>query len=88
MQVRERFSPKPLGVNVTREIPGLYLGGFLAKTSGTISVIAKDTLGTGTVTVVDAVPVTAGFYTPLPTVLEAAGYSVVLAGGASGTLFV
>lgn len=88
MQVRERFTPKPLGVNATIEIPGLYLGGFLAKISGTISVVAKNSLGTGTTTVVDAVPVTAGVYTPIPLVLESPGYTVTLGGGASGTLLV
>jgi hypothetical protein len=38
---------------------------------------------------VNAVPVTAGFYTPIPILFQQpAGFFVTLAGGASGTLFV
>lgn len=87
-QVRERFSPKPMAANTTLAIAGPYLGGFLAKTSGTISIVAKDATGTNDVTLVDAVPVTAGIYTPIPIVVPATGYTVTLAGGASGTLMV
>ncbi len=88
MHVRERFSPKPMAADTSLVINGPYLGGFLAKVSGTISVVAKDTLGTSDVTLVDAVPVTAGIYTPIPIVVPATGYTVTLAGGASGTLMV
>lgn len=88
MQVRERFSPKLMAADSSLAITGPYLGGFLAKTSGTISVTAKDALGTSDVTLVDAVPVTAGGYTPIPIVVPATGYTVTLAGGASGTLMV
>lgn len=87
-QIRERFSPKPMAANATLTIAGPYLGGFLAKISGTISVVAKDALGTSDVTLVDAVPVTAGIYTPIPIVVPATSYTVTLAGGASGTLMV
>lgn len=86
--VRERFSPKPMGADTSIDIPGPYLGGFLAATSGTITVTSKDALGTSDVTLVNAVPVTAGIYTPIPLVVPATGYTVTLAGGASGTLMV
>ena len=86
--VRERFSPKLMAANASLEIKGPYLRGFLAKTAGTISVASKDALGTSDVTLVDAVPVTAGIYTPIPIVVPATGYTVTLAGGASGTLMV
>ena len=86
--VRERFSPKPMTANATLAINGPYLGGFLCKVSGTISVVAKDALGTSDVTLVDAVPVTAGIYTPIPIVVPATGYTVTLGGGAAGTLMV
>lgn len=87
-QVRERFTGKPMGVNGQFLGAGLFLGGFLAATSGTITVTGKDSAGTGTVTIVNAVPVTAGFFTPIPLVFESAGFTVQLAGGASGTLMV
>jgi len=87
-QVRERFSPKPMAANAVLTITGPYLGGFLCKTSGTITIVSKDAGGTIDVTLVDAVPVTAGIYTPIPIVVPATGYTVTLAGGASGTLMV
>ena len=52
MQVRERFSPKLMAADSSLAITGPYLGGFLAKTSGTISVTAKDALGTSDATLV------------------------------------
>lgn len=88
MQVRERFSPKPMAANAVLAIAGPVLGGFLAKTSGTITIVSKDAAGTADVTLVDAVPVTAGVYTPIPIIVPATGYTVTLAAGASGTLMV
>jgi hypothetical protein len=86
--VRERFSPKPMAANATLAVPGSEIGGFLAKTAGTISVTVKDAQGTDLL-VVDAVPLTAGIFTPIPIIVPAApGLVVVLAGGASGTLMV
>lgn len=79
--VQERFAPKVLGVNSTTIVQASSVGGFLAKTSGTITLTAFD----GTV-IVSAVPVTAGFFTPMPFFIGPNGYTVVLAGGASGTL--
>jgi hypothetical protein len=84
--VREQFAAVPLGVNATSDRGGANMGGFLAKTSGTITITSKDANAT---VLVDAVPVTAGCYTPIPIQFQqSAGFIVTLAGGASGTLFV
>jgi hypothetical protein len=85
MNVRERFRPQPMAANSTYVIKGPNLGGFLATVSGTLT-ITDNTSGT---VLVNAVAVTAGIYTPLPFVFDAsAGATVVLAGGAAGTLAV
>lgn len=86
--VRESFNPVPMAADSSYDIKGSHMGGFLAKTSGTISVVSKDALGTNDVTLVDAVPVTAGIYTPIPINFPAINGTVTLAGGASGTLMV
>lgn len=83
MNVRERFHPVPMAANASYTIRGWQLGGFVAKTSGTITVTTSD----GTI-IVDAIPVTLGVYLPLPFIFEVAGAVVQLAGGASGTLAV
>ena len=80
--VRERYRPQPIALNGSYQVRGGQIGGFLAKTAGTISLTAFD----GTL-LIDAVPVSAGIYLPLPFLLPTSdGGSVVLAGGASGTL--
>ena len=80
--VRERYRPQPMGVGASYEVRGGQIGGFLCKTAGTLTVTAKD----GTV-LVDAQPVAAGAYVPLPFLLPTSeGGTVTLAGGASGTL--
>lgn len=89
MNVRERFNPVPMAANATYVVRGPSIGGFLAKTAGTITVSAANALGTTTVTYVDVVPVVAGVYLPIPLEFPTtSGGSVTLAGGASGTLFV
>jgi len=80
---RERFRPQLMAANASVTIGGNQIGGFLAKTAGTISVV--DSAGN---TIVDAVPLSAGIYLPMPFVVENAGLTVTLAGGASGTLAV
>lgn len=83
--VRERFNPVPLGANEVYETYGPAIGGFLAKTAGTITVKDRRS-GTD---VVDAVPVVEGVYLPIPMVFYSGeGGTITLAGGASGTLFV
>lgn len=90
--VRERFNPVPMAAGSTYQVRGPHLGGFLAKTSGTITVTSRDASGVNTVTLVDAVPVTAGIYTPIPILFPATNDvvngAVTLGGGASGTLMV
>lgn len=90
--VRERFNPVPMAADSSYSVRGQHISGFLAKTSGTITVVSRNALGTADVTVVDAVPVTAGVYTPIPIIFpagnDAINGTVTLAGGASGTLLV
>lgn len=82
-EVAERYTPHPMAANASTTVGGTGLGGFLAVTSGTLTV----TDANGTV-LVNAVPVTAGVYTPMPLRSRTSqGYVVQLAGGASGTLF-
>lgn len=80
--VRELLRPQPMALNSTFICGGSNIGGFVAKTAGTISVTDAD----GTL-LVDAIPVAAGQYLPLPFVFRTSmGGLVTLAGGASGTL--
>jgi hypothetical protein len=82
--IKERYSLALMAADETRPMTNGHLSGFLAKTSGTISLV--DGLG---VLQIDAVPVTAGVYLPLPGVFTPGNQAVVtLAGGASGTLFI
>ena len=88
MSIKEAYTPIVVGVNATVKVTGLQVGGFLAKTAGTITV--KNRRG---VTIVDAVPVQAGVYVPLPFLLRGGNDSATMvdsefttAGGASGTL--
>jgi hypothetical protein len=83
MNVRERFRPQPMAANSTYVIKGPNIGGFLCTVAGTLT-LTDNTSGT---VLVNAVPVAAGGFTALPFVFEAsAGATVVLAGGAAGTL--
>ena len=90
--VREGFRPIAIGTNGSVVLGGGHIGAFLAKTSGTITItITVGTYSGPTVTtIVDAVPVTAGIFTPIPAYFEPVqnGCTVTLAGGAAGTLFV
>jgi len=85
--IKERYSPVVMGANSTASVNGVQLGGFVALTSGTITVTRNNDDGTTTV-IINAVPVTAGVYLPLPFFLGSHGGTVTLAGGASGTLAV
>lgn len=86
MTIRERYQPYLVSVDGTQVLTGVNVGGFLCKTSGTISLVQADST-----VIVDEVPVTAGGYYPIPALLKtggaAAGASFTCAGGASGTLF-
>jgi hypothetical protein len=82
--VREQFRMAPMATNAAERVGGPRLGAFLAKTAGTITVTDADST-----VLVDAVPVAAGQFTPIPGMFRTgAGGTVTLAGGASGTLFV
>ncbi len=88
--VRESGRAIPMTANSTVVLGGNHLYGFLAKVSGTITVTLKNG-NTGTIVsevVVDAVPVTAGVYTPIPITFPSSpeGCTVTLGGGATGTL--
>jgi hypothetical protein len=83
MAIQERYSPVVIGANATVTIRNIGIGGFLAKTAGTISVV--DSYG---VTIINAHPVAAGTYYPLPFSLGQEGGTFTTAGGASGTIAV
>lgn len=80
-EVQERYTPEVVAVDTTITLYSDSIGGFLAKTAGTITVTAAD----GTV-LVNAHPVAAGSYYPLPFFLGDNGGTFTTAGGASGTL--
>lgn len=81
--LKERYTPVVVGVNATVKLAGgSQIGGFLAKTTGAITVVD----GQG-VTIVNAVAVTAGIYTPMPFLIQGGNQArVTTSGGASGTL--
>lgn len=92
--VKERYRPYPMGANTSLQLTGDQIGGFIAITSGTITVV-----NAAGETVVNACPVTAGVYLPLPMLVadkmsSGTGLTgtheplVTLGGGASGTLLV
>ncbi len=81
MVITERYRPVSLGVNEVYSMPQgqQSLGGFIAVTAGTITIVN----GLGA-TVLSAFPVAAGVYYPLPVFAPAS--VITLAGGASGTI--
>lgn len=79
--VKERFSPVVCPVNTATPFGGDSIGGFLAVTTGTLTIV-----NSAGVTIVAAVPVTAGVYTPMPFYIGTQGGTATTAGGASGTL--
>lgn len=84
--VQERYSPHAMAANASYVVNGPNLGGFIAVTAGTITV--TDALSN---VLLNAFPVAAGLYYPLPMYLAVKGAksaTVQLAGGASGTLLV
>lgn len=82
MNFKEKYAPRLMGVNATTTVEGVQLGAFIAKTAGTITIIDNG------VTYMDAQPVSAGQYLPLPLGFDTPGITVTLGGGASGTLLV
>lgn len=76
--IQERYTPRSLGVDAVTKVDGL--SGFICVTSGTLTVTREN----GT-TALNAFPVTAGVYHPIPMDLTS-GSTLTLAGGASGTI--
>lgn len=83
MIIKERYTGTSLGANATYLITGQSFGGFLAVTSGTLTI--TDSAGT---TILNAFPVTLGNYYRIPLYLGVRGGTLTLAGGASGTVLV
>jgi len=79
--IQERYTPVLMAANSTRTVSKQSIGGFICKTAGAITV--KDYSGNN---LVDAVAVTVGSFLPIPIYLGPNGGSVVLSGGAAGTL--
>ncbi len=79
--IRERYPAKVVAADSTTQILNQSIGGFLCKTAGTISVTNSRSQ-----TVVDAFPVSAGVYYPLPIYVGFPNATFVTAGGASGSL--
>lgn len=80
MNFKEKYSPRPMGVNATTVVEGVELGHFIATTAGTITVV------NGGITYLNAHPVAAGSFLPLVMGFSQPGTTVTLAGGASGCL--
>lgn len=82
------YRPAPIEVDSTYTSGGREIGGFLPWTSGTITIEA-DVGVSDPYTVVDTMPVTGGIFVEMPMLIDnAQGFTVTLAGGASGTLLV
>lgn len=79
--MRERYRTIILPVNSTTTFQADSLGGFACKTGGNITVTSFE----GEL-ILDAFPVVAGVYHPLPFFVSQQGGVIVTAGGASGTL--
>ena len=82
---RERYTPTVVGVNASVAVTNNALGGFLCTTAGTITCTTTNDQGAA-ITIINAHPVTAGVYVPLPFRISANGGTFTTAGGASGTL--
>lgn len=81
MDIREHYRPVVVGANATVAFTSKDIGGFLAKTDGTVTVV--DSAG---VTIVNALPVLGGVYYPMPFYIGPKGGTITTASGASGTL--
>lgn len=86
MHVQEFYVPLAVAANTTTPLASLQLGGFLCVTSGTITVVANASGGQPARTIINAFPVSAGIYYPLPFYLGTEGGVFTTAGGASGTV--
>lgn len=80
-----RYSPIKVGVDSTATISGNMIGGFLCVTGGTVTLVNHSG-----VTLINAMPVTAGQWTLIPFLLTNTdgqnGGTFTTAGGASGVI--
>jgi len=81
MVIKERYTPITVAANTTVPFTSSEIGGFLCIAAGTLTITRAD----GTV-VVNALPVSAGVYYPLPFYIGLNGGSVTTASSASGVL--
>jgi hypothetical protein len=86
MVIRERYDPVVIGANSTYDIKRSSIGCFLCTTTGTITLSTKAVEGEAAVTLLSAMPVTAGVYYPLPFFLGVNGGIFTTGGGAIGVL--
>lgn len=86
MVIQERYHGVAMAANTTLNLTGSGIGGFVCVTAGTLTVQVVNAAG-ATVTLINAFPVSAGQVYGIPLFTGTMGSaSVVLAGGASGTL--
>jgi len=86
MTFKEAYTPYPIATNGNISLDCTQLGAFIATTAGTLTVVDKSGL-----TLLNAQPVSAGQYLPLPFLVASRtaannNATVTLAGGASGLL--
>ena len=86
MVIQERYNPIPIAANSTVQIYGNNIGGFACTTSGTLTIVANEGDGKPTQTIINAIPVTAGTYLPLPFYIGKNGGTATTGGGAVGCL--
>jgi len=85
MIIQERYDPVPVAADQSITFTSNNIGGFLASTAGTISIVQRKEDGTE-VTLLSDFPVQPGVYYPLPFYLGVNGGTFTAAGGASGLL--
>lgn len=83
--VQEQYKAVVVAANATQGFTGNGVGGFLCVTGGVITIQRLD-LNSTYVTLVNALPVTAGVWHPIPLYVGHLGGQIVASGGASGTL--
>lgn len=88
MQFRECYTPHPMAANASLTLDCTQVAAFICTVAGTLTIVDASGL-----TVLNAHPVTAGQYLPLPmSLMSRTGGNnpsvFTLAGGAAGTLLV
>lgn len=86
-RVKELFAAAPMAANTSQYVTGHNIGGFLATVAGTLTVTMDPGVDGIPTVLVNAVPLTAGIYTPIPIMFNRP-VTVLLAGGAAGTLMI